>query len=50
MRRDTKITAGEFALCAGDKSYPWRTRKWFTGDKNSKIPKKSKIQKKVKKI
>jgi hypothetical protein len=31
-----KFTAGEFALCAGDKSYPSRTEKWFAGDKNSK--------------
>jgi hypothetical protein len=40
-----KVIPGEFALCAGDKSYPWRTRKWFAGDKNSKNPKISKIQK-----
>jgi hypothetical protein len=34
-----KITAGEFSLCAEDKSYPWRTRNWFAGDKNSKFQK-----------
>jgi hypothetical protein len=45
-----KVIPGKFALCAGDKSYPWRTRKWFAGDKNSKNPKISKNSKKFRKM
>jgi hypothetical protein len=45
--RDTKNTPGEFALCAGDKSYTCELEKWFTGDKNSKKLKNSKKCKKI---
>jgi hypothetical protein len=45
-----KVIPGEFALCTGDKSYPWRTRKWFARDKNSKNLKISKNSKKFRKM